>query len=218
MNTVRPILLGLVAVALVGCASTASQSPGATGSALAAATGTPAAATATPTEAASGPAGTPTASFALPHNATELEALLPDRIGADTLTKFSWSGPDFIKTANSDNAELVAWLQALGKSLNDVSAAGAFDISTSGSGGTILAFRVNGVDHSTLLSSLQTAIAKGMDTPPTWTAATVGGKSVQQAPTDSSGETQYLYGVADIVFIVVAKDQAWATEALSKLP
>jgi hypothetical protein len=224
MTTARLLFTGLVAAAVMGCASTASQSPGASESVTTTQAATSAVVTtaAITTEAATTAAASSSLGFELPHNAAELEKLLPDTIGADTLTKFSWSGTDFVKTASTDNAEFVAWLQSLGKSLDDVSAAGAFDIplttSASKSGGSILAFRVNGVDHTTLISSFQTAAAKGMTNPPTWTSATVGGKSVQQAPSESGDLTQYIYGAADIVFIVASSDQAWATEALSKLP
>jgi hypothetical protein len=225
MTTARLFLTGLVAAAVMGCAGTASESPGASQSVTTTQAVTTAAVTTaatTTTEAATTAAVSSSLGFELPHNAAELEKLLPDTIAGDTLTKFSWSGPDFVKTASTDNAEFVAWLQSLGKSLNDVSAAGAFDIplttSASTSGGSILAFRVNGVDHNTLISSFQTAAAKGMTNPPTWTSATVGGKSVQQAPSESGDLTQYLYGAADIVFVVASSNQAWATEALSKLP
>jgi hypothetical protein len=188
-------LIGFFSLILVACSSTSG-------------TGSP-----TPS-----PSPTPTAaasvvalpSITLPSNAKELEALLPSTLGGKTLTKFSMKGSDFV-TQTTSNPELVAWLNSVGKSLNDVSAAYAFDM-TGGSSG-IFAFRVAGVDHTTLLSTLQTAMASQM---PTWTTETVGGKSVQTG-TDS-GNTEYIYATQDLVFIVFTNDPAAAAEALSHLP
>jgi hypothetical protein len=206
---VRLALIGVVIVTMAACSSTPTQSP----------TGTPAGG-ATPT---SGEQGTPTTaespsgalpSFELPHNAAELEALLPDTLGGVTLQKSSWTGTDFV-SQNSSNTELTAFLQSLGKSLNDISAAAAFSPTFDNS---IFAFRVNGVDHNILISEFQKAENSGLDTPIPWTSATVGGKNVFQATTDTAGEMIYLYGVADLFFEVTSNDPAIAAEALSKLP
>jgi hypothetical protein len=193
--------VALLSVVVVACSSSsASSTP----------TPTPSP-TATPTAPASSASALP--SFNLPSNAKELEALLPDTLGSTKLTKFSMKGSDFV--SQSDNPELKAWLDSLGKSLNDVSAAYAFDITGTTETG-IFAFRVNGVDHNTLLQGLKTAMDKGDSAPTSWTNTNVGGKDVLAATTDSG--TTYLYGTADLVFFVVAKDQATAGEALSKLP
>jgi hypothetical protein len=110
---------------------------------------------------------------------------------------------------------LTTFLQSLGKSLSDISAAAAFSPTFDNS---IFAFRVNGVDHNILISEFQKAENSGLDTPIPWTSATVGGKSVLQATTDTAGEMIYLYGVADLFFEVTTTDPAIAAEALSKLP
>jgi hypothetical protein len=208
---IRAGLLGLLVVVIAACSS---QAPATTETPTPAPVAT-AQATPTPTEAAGG--ATPTIalpSFALPHNATELEALLPDTLGGVTLQKFSWSGADFVNQ-NSTNTELTTFLQSLGKSLSDISAAAAFSPTFDNS---IFAFRVNGVDHSVLISAFQKAMNNGLTTPVPWTPATVGGKSVLQAPGNTTGETIYLYGVADLIFDVTATDPAVAAEALGKLP
>jgi hypothetical protein len=216
MTTARLFLTGLVAAAVMGCAGTASESPGASQSVTTTQAVTTAAVTtaATTTEPATTAAVSSSLGFELPHNAAELEALLPDKIGTATLTKLSWSGQDFVN-ANTGSPELKTWLQSLGKSLSDVSAAAAFDIT----GGTsIFAFRVNGVDHTTLFTAFQQAAIKSGETPTPYTNQTVGGKQVAVAPANSAEETNYVYGVADLIFIVSAKDPATAAEALSKLP
>lgn len=194
---------GLLAIVVAACSSAGTTpSPSAT-----------LVPTASPTPTASATAsGIALPSLELPRNATELEALLPDTLGGAQLTKFSMKGSDFVSQSN--NAELKSWLNGLGKSLNDVSAAYAFDIS-GGSQTGIFAFRVNGVDHDTLLNGLKQAMQTG-DASASWSSATVGGKSVFKAT--ASGETTYLYGTADLVFFVVANDAATAADALSALP
>jgi hypothetical protein len=204
---VRLALIGVVIVTMAACSSTATPSP----------TGTPAGA-ATPTtavQATSTPAGNPTEalpSFVLPHDAAGLEALLPDKLGTETLVKTSSTGAEFAAQGGSTPA-LVAWLQGLGKSLADISTATAIAPTAET---TILAFRVNGVDHSILIAGLQKAVDTGLSTTTPWTSGTVGGKSVQT--TELGGGAVYLYGVADIIFEVYSNDAALSAEALSKLP
>ena len=201
MNRVRAAgISGLISIALVACSSSSGSSPTPSPSP----TPEP-----TPTPGASAPASLALPS--LPSNAKELEALLPDTLGGHALTKFSMNGNDFVNQQASTNAELVAWLNSLGKSLNDVSAAYAFDV-TGGNAG-VFAFRVNGVDHTTLLNGLQTAMASQA---PDWTTTNLGGKSVKT--TTESGNTEYLYGTADLIFVVFTPDQATAAEALAALP
>jgi hypothetical protein len=211
-RSLRLAIIGVVMVTMAACSSTATQSPtGPAGTPAGGATPTSAEqATPTPGETASGALP----SFQLPHNAAELEALLPDTLGGVTLQKSSWSGADFVNQ-NSTSTELVAFLQSLGKSLSDISAAAAFSPTFDNS---IFAFRVNGVDHNILISEFQKAENTGLDTPIPWTSATVGGKSVFQATTDTAGEMIYVYGVADLFFEVTSNDPAIAAEALSKLP
>lgn len=201
MNRVRAAAIpGLLSLALVACSSSSGSSP------TPSPTPQP-----TPTPAASAAASLALPS--LPSNAKELEALLPSTLGGHTLTKFSMNGNDFVSQQASTNAQLVAWLNGLGKSLNDISAAYAFD--TSGANAGVFAFRVNGVDHTTLLNGLQTAMASASQAP-SWTTTSVGGKSVQTAT--ESGNIEYLYGTADLIFVVFAPDQATAAEALAALP
>jgi len=204
-------LIGLLMATLAACGGTATQPPGGTAAPTSAATAEATLAE-TPTEAAGASPTLVLPSFQLPHNATELEALLPDTLGGVKLQKFSWTGPDFVNQ-NSQNTELNAFLQSLGKSLSDISAAAAFSSTFDNS---MFAFRVTGVDHSVLISEFQKAQNTGLTTPIPWTPATVGGKSVVTSP--ASEGTVYVYGVSDLVFEVFAKDQATAAELLSKLP
>lgn len=204
---IRLAFIGVVMVTMAACSSAATQSP--TGTPAGGATPT-AAGEATPTPAGGSTEALP--SFVLPHDAAALEALLPDKLGTETLVKTSSTGAEFAAQGGSTPA-LVAWLQGLGKSLNDISTATAIGVASET---TILAFRVNGVDHSILIPGLRTALGTGISTTTPWTSGTVGGKSVQT--TTLPGGVVYLYGVVDILFEVYSTDAALAAEALSKLP
>jgi hypothetical protein len=203
-RAIRSAGVALLAITVAACSSGAASS-----------TPTPIpTASPTPTVAATSSASAGP-SLDLPRNAKELEALLPDSIGGATLTKFSMKGSDFIQQGQVD-PQLKSWLDSLGKSLDDVSVAYAFDITGASQTG-IFAFRVNGVDHTTLLNGLKTAMEQGSSEATNWTSTNIGGKSGVFAGTSDSGTT-YLYGTADLVFFVVAKDKTTAADALSQLP
>lgn len=203
MNRLRVAGLAGLMVALVSCSSAGT-----------AATPTPSPTpTATPPATPSAAASNALPSFTLPSNAKELEALLPDTLGGVKLTKASMKGTDFVNSASS-SPELKAWLDSVGKSLNDVSAAYAFDL-TGKSPAAVFAFRVQGVDHTQLIDKLKTSMQSD-GTVTSWTSANVGGKDVQQG--EASDGTLYVYGTADIVFFVKTDNATLAAEALSHLP
>jgi len=194
---------GLLTVTLVACSSSGG-----------AATPTP---SPTPT-----PAPTPSTdasgqqlpSFSLPSNAKELEALIPDTLGGAKVTKASMKGSDFVNSSSS-NPELKTFLDSVGKSLNDVSAAFGF-VAGGSSGSAVLAFRVQGVDNSRLIDEFKkSANSSGTMT---WTSANVGGKNVQQAKDPDTQVNTYLYGTADLLFLVETNDTKIAQEALQHLP
>jgi len=193
---------GLLTVVLAACSSSGGATPSPTPSP-----------TPVPTPSASASGALP--SFNLPSNAKELEALLPDTLGGAKVTKASMKGSDFVNSSSS-NAELTAWLNSVGKSLNDVSAAFGF-VASGTSSNAVFAFRVAGVDNGKLIDEFK----KSSDTSGpamTWTSANVGGKNVQKATDSSQNATVYLYGSADLMFIVETNDPAIAQEALSHLP
>jgi hypothetical protein len=201
MNRLRAANLAGLMVALVSCSSAGT-----------AATPTPSP-TPTPPATPSATASNALPSFNLPSNAKELEALLPDTLGGVKLTKASMKGTDFVNSASS-SPELKAWLNSVGKSLNDVSAAYAFDL-TGTSPAAVFAFRVQGVDHTQLIDKLKTSMQSD-GTVSSWTSANVGGKDVQQA--EASDGTLNVYGTADIVFFITTNNATLAAEALSHLP
>jgi hypothetical protein len=158
------------------------------------------------------PTATPVAS-----NAKELEVLLPDSLGlgAVKLVKASYTGSDFVKSANS-NEEFETWLTSMGKSLDDVSAAVAFPASGT-SGSAIFAFRVNGVDSARLIDAFKATAAQG-NSAMTWMSTENAGKNVQQSQDPDTKTKIYLYGTNDLIFIVSTNDAGVAQEALAQLP
>lgn len=204
MNRFRASAFGtLLVVVLAACSSSSGSSP----------TPSPSP-TPVPTQVAAA-SNSALPSLNLPSNAKELEALLPDTLGGIKLVKASYKGSDFLNSANS-NEEFKTWLNSVGKSLDDVSA--AFGFAASGtSGSAIFAFRVNGVDNSKLIDAFKASESSTSSTM-TWTSANVGGKNVQKSTDPSTNTAIYLYGTADLLFFVTTNDPAVAQEALSHLP
>jgi hypothetical protein len=163
--------------------------------------------------ASAGSSGEP--SFAMPsgfNQAPDLEAQLPGSVGGETLQKFSFAGATALAGSTESN-ELKAALGALGKSINDVSLAVA-----AGTGVSIGAYRISGVDSSRLLTVMQGAMAQGSGAF-TLSDGTKGGKSVKiGTPSVGGGETIYFYPHGDVLFFVTGSDDAKVTEAISKLP
>ncbi|MGH2407709.1 MAG: hypothetical protein ACRDF7_06500 [Candidatus Limnocylindrales bacterium] len=143
-------------------------------------------------------------------------------IGGDPLFIVSMNGADFLKTADPLTAD---WLHGLGKTASDVCAAVGIDRRSGTTRVAIIAMRVAGADHTTLVASYVQVLRDwrppaGLSTPSPFTTATVGGKSVAVTTIVSQGQavTFYLYGEADILILVTALDAALAAEALAYLP
>ena len=204
MNRFRAsAVAGLLTVMLAACASNSG-----------AATPTPSP-TPVPTPSTGASASELLPSFSLPSNAKELEALLPDTLGGAKVTKASMKGSDFVNSSSS-NAELTAWLNSVGKSLNDVSAAFGF-VASGSSGSAVLAFRVQGVDNAKLVDAFKSS-SNISGTTMTWTSTNVGGKNVQEAKDPDTQTSTYVYGTADLLFLVETNDTKIAQEALQHLP
>jgi hypothetical protein len=157
-----------------------------------------------------GPSLDPLASF---HGAQDLEALLPDELDGQQVTKASASGTDFMALGASE--ELKAALTALNKTPADLqvafASAGSLEASV-----TVFAFQVNGVPGGQILSAMFAAQEAGA----TISDASLGGKAVKKVI--ASGETtpSYIYTAQDVVFVVVGTDvsDALLNELFSKLP
>ncbi|TMB50012.1 MAG: hypothetical protein E6J50_06740 [Chloroflexi bacterium] len=206
MNRFRTsAVAGLLTVMLAACASNS-------GAATPTPSPTP---TPVPTPSTGASASGLLPSFSLPSNAKELEALIPDTLGGVKVTKGSMKGSDFVNSSSS-NPELKTFLDSIGKSLNDVSAAFGF-VASGSSGSAVLAFRVQGVDNAKLVDAFKSS-SNISGTTMTWTSANVGGKNVQEAKDPDTQTSTYVYGTADLLFLVETNDTKIAQEALQHLP
>jgi hypothetical protein len=140
---------------------------------------------------------------------TELEKVLPDTVGSETLQKFSFRGTDMPSTGQ-DTQEFQNALGQLGKSLSDLSFAVAASENV-----TIGAYKLAGAPSATFMSALLTALRAGA-ADATVTDANVGGKPVKKI--ESTSGAVYLYGHDDIVFFVQSDDDALLAQALAALP
>ena len=149
-------------------------------------------------------------SFELPSVDKALEAVLPDEIAGEAVSKSSVGGETFLGTAGSE--ELTAVLQALGKTPADLTAAVGGN-----SKAFLIAFKINGVPAGQFLDSF-VAAASG-DSGVQLTDVTVGGKQAKRF-SDNAGTTMYLYLTGDTIVTVspITQDQAVLDEIFSKLP
>lgn len=195
-------LLAVAAIAIAACGPAATPTPTQAG-----------AATQGP-DATSG--GLPTLgglpSFAIPSfNADqELEAMLPDEVGGETVTAISMTGDTLMGTGQG-SPELQAVLDQFDKQPADLSVA----IGGAGEVG-IFAYRIRGVDANQFFQSF--LVAASADDPRVSVAdANLGGKAVKRVVT--ADETLYLYAKGDVLFGVGGDvSDELIGEALSKLP
>lgn len=206
MNRFRTIALTAVAgLVLVACgpAASGSQSQGAS-------------------EAASQPAsqgagqsqGGPQPSFSA-GIAADLEALIPDTVGALTIQKTSMRGNEYLLSPDSD-PETVKFLNDLGVSPNDVSMAFGFGFDADGNSLVMFVIRARGASPDKLATAFKEASQSGAASPLEWADATVSGKRVQTAASD--GGTTYLYATGDMVIFLTASDPAAAEQIIGDLP
>jgi hypothetical protein len=206
-------LLALAMVALIGCSSSTggSTAPSSAPAASAAAPSTAASAAApseaAPSEAAPSQAAASEAipSFAFPSDDKALEAVIPDKICGATVQKLSLKGKD----ATGENEIWPGILQALGKSISDVSAAAAFSTKP---GCSVTIIKINGADEGKLRELLQAEAAKAGIT---YTKVSVGGKDVF---TSDPAKFGYSWIKGDGAIIITADTAAHAAELVAALP
>jgi hypothetical protein len=145
----------------------------------------------------------------------DLEALIPDKVGALTMQKQSMAGSDYLTSAQSDPAT-VKFVQDLGVSPSDISIALGFGFSSDGSSSLVMfVVRAAGADTDRLVSVFKAADDESRDTPLTWNTTTIAGKQLQVAV---DGDTPiYLSAPGDILFFI-SGDAASTQEAIGGLP
>ncbi|MEP6680903.1 MAG: hypothetical protein ABJB65_05430 [Chloroflexota bacterium] len=194
----------LLSIMLVACsAQTATAPPSASPSPTA---------SPTPTVAATS-SGTPNPLASFNFNQDKaLEGLLPDKVGALALTKFSVQGAEFL---SSSTPEFKDFLTRVGATPDDVSVASATDQQSTLQ---ILALRVAGADSDKLKTEFRTAIEDQATTPIKLTEETVGGKSVLAGFDPDQQKNVYFYVVSDVLIFVSTTDKPTAEAALQELP
>ena len=149
----------------------------------------------------------------------DLEALFPTTVAGLPVTVQSMSGNDLTTNGAAPPALLQA-LTALGKTMDDLSVAYGYYIDpTTGNGGLISAFQVDGVQMSDLMDVLVPLVLNG-ETPASQTQTQIGGKDVtvvKLAADTPDNELQYLYPRNDVLWLVKATDPG-LTEVFTNLP
>ena len=150
-------------------------------------------------------------SIDLPSADEELEALLPDEIAGQAVTKLSMTGESFIGTQGNPQVEAV--LEEFDKTPADLS------VAFGGTAGiALIAYRLKGVDGSQFFNAfLEAAGAEGTVTV---TDVSYGGKAVKKVVSlDSDIGTVYVYTSGDVMYIVggATVTDELLNEAFSKL-
>ena len=204
MTTDRRLVGAALSLALVLAACGGSAASQAATSAPGGATSAPGGATpaATDTSATQSTDASAPAISLTPGNASALEAMIPDKVGTQTMTKtsFDYSTIPWASLSNTfGSGDLDTILKSNGKTLADVKF--AMGVSTSaGAGGMptmVYALQVSGLDASKFVSQLDSSYASGGD-------LTVGGKTVKGQLAGGFGTITYVHG--DVVFIAVATE------------
>jgi hypothetical protein len=158
--------------------------------------------------------------------APELEALLPTKVGDKSpgaspgatidLTVDSASYADAYGGQDPASRALSARLRTLGKTVDDLQVAQAFD-ETGVSDLVVLGFRLPGADGAKLreaiLDAWLSAKSEGVKT----TTPTLGGKTVTKVDYGDGRAFEYVYAQGDVVIDVETADEAIATEVLAAL-
>jgi hypothetical protein len=159
-------------------------------------------------------AGTPGAIPTIPSADTDLEAMLPDRVGELTMTKVSLRGDMFADQADDD---FLRFLGELGVTPSQITVATAtgFSLET-GESVIALALRAPGANAQQLMTAFSRALAEGEEDYEV-TPEQVGGKNAFAARTSEMDAATYFYAVNDVLIIVVAEDQL-LEETFAQLP
>jgi hypothetical protein len=153
----------------------------------------------------------------LSEGAGDLDDVLPDEVGGLTIEYQHSSGADVIG-AEGVTPEAQAFFDRVGADPSDLSSAFgfAFDAAGSGSGISIVAFRVEGADEGTLRTEFLATMTEAGDT--LGREQTMGGKTVQVFGSDPASPDGYIYVHDDTVFIVGGEPASLVEEALAALP
>ena len=141
----------------------------------------------------------------------ELEAQIPDTFCGAATQKFSFAGSEFVE----QDEEFAAVVAALGRSVQDVSVAGAGVTEGECAGINLIAFRIKGADSARFEQLFIEAQEKDTGVRPV--RQNVGGRDVWVF-TDGSDTTNYIYFRGDTIFGVSADSAEDAAKGLAVMP
>ncbi len=149
------------------------------------------------------------------HADPQLEAMLPETLGAVSLTRESQRGSDLSQQSNA----LGRFLQGLGKTLGDFTLASAY--SSSGDvKAEVGAWRIRGAASALLMPGFVEAVQASSTTKLTVSETSIAGRDVTQIGV--SGELTrgplYAYVKGDTVLFVQTPDRELAAAAIASLP
>jgi hypothetical protein len=206
MTTDRRLLGAVFGLALfvAACSGSSSGSPAATSGTGAGASQAPAATDA----AATADTGTGATGGGNAAAATDLEAMIPDKLGSNTMQKssidYSTAGLAGIPV---DQNTIGPYLSSKGKGIGDISLAMGVG---QGSKPFVYVFRIKGVPSSDYGPALFGQVTNGMD------KKTIGGKDV--AWTGAAGFTTAVYEKDDILVYILMATEDEASQILSAMP
>lgn len=148
------------------------------------------------------------------HADPALEALLPETLGAVALTRESQRGVDL----SQQSPALIAFLDSLGKTLDDFTLASAY--SSSGDiEAQVGAWRIRGADTARLMPGFVQAVQASSTTKLTVSDVLDAGRTVTKIgePGQLTQGPLYAFARGDTVLFVQTTDPALAEEALSDL-
>ena len=167
----------------------------------------------------------------LPHEAPDLEAMLPGEVAGRRLATWSVIGLDHLRGGPEDGPGLSPLLESEQEAFEEMAASLAVDVddlamAVAGRSNVkadppyfVFAHRIRSVP-AVMLEPGQT-----VDRPDAgpWSMVTLGGRTVPVGTEAMFDQTEhvrgrpYLYDVGDVRFTVVTDDEAWAQEALARL-
>ena len=143
----------------------------------------------------------------------DLEAALPSTYKGVTLKKVSAKGTSATNPSSTGGKLFLAMIESLGKTPADLSVAFASDPSNK-IGVVWDAYRIKGVDAQ-VWGPKYYAIAQQLTPGTTQTSVNLGGRTVKRIVTPNGTILTYAWGRGDILFIVNARSDAVAGDAIA---
>ena len=146
------------------------------------------------------------------HDAPDLEALLPTKIGDTAMSLQSWTGDGLLQDGGQWADSITTYLGTVGKTTADLTAAQAYD-ATEATDSSINLFRLNGVPTASFRDAM---VAAWKDSYPDMTVTKVklDGTEVTKGDFGQDAINSYWYEKDGLVYDIEASDETAATTIL----